>query len=135
MARVRMIEGQMALDLFSDVRAVRDPDYWVGWLVKQHGVSGDGVALARRIFAELPWLEATERCKVVPAMSGSERIDGFTVADADLFGLFDLTLDYHVCWDRHWAAKKGVARDRIAGVVRWDYGKAAPVYGEEVQHG
>ena len=131
MAR-RMVEGQLTLDLFSERRTARDPDFWIGWLVKQHGVDGDGVRLARRIFAELPWFEACDRCKVVPVMSGSQRVDGFTVADAELFGLFDPSLDYHVCWDRKWAAMHGVPKERIADVARWDYGKNAPVFGKEV---
>lgn len=132
MARVRMVEGQLALDLFPMKEFERDVDTWIEWLVTSCKVADDGVSLARRIFDELPWFEATSRCKVVPVLSGDQRIEGFTVDDVDLFGVFDQTLHYHVCWDRKYAAWKGVPKERIPYVDRWDYGKGVPVFREEV---
>lgn len=127
------VEGQLSLDFFLEKHTVwRDPENWISGMIKSCGIDKDGVRLARRIFAELPWLEAAERSKVVPVLSGKYRVEGFTVTDVDLFGVFDLTLDYHVCWDRKWAAIKGVPKDRIADIAAWDYGKNAPVFREEV---
>lgn len=43
-------------------------------------------------------------------------------------GVFDYSLDYHVIWDRCWAARNGVPWSEACKVMGWDYGKREPIW-------
>lgn len=43
-------------------------------------------------------------------------------------GVFDYSIDYHVIWDRCWAAKNGVRWSDAVKLLGWDYSKGEPIW-------
>lgn len=115
------MDGQLVLDLFSHTEPnQRALEGCLEWLHRVHGCSDAVDDVVRAIF-EACGCDGYDRAKVMTVLDGAHRVSGFTLADASLFGVFDPTLDYHVCWDRAWAARKGVWKPFIALVHSCDY--------------
>lgn len=127
---MKPMQGQLSLDLTTVGESPNLEARCFDWLRETHGVGDAGIDMARRLFAEFGQ-EAFERCKAIPALDGKRRADGFTLADADLLGVFDASMDYHAVWDRAWAARQGLPKRDIVRLVRWDYGAEHPTFEEE----
>ena len=122
---MRQAAGQMTLDLFGEkpsrpMHATSQVDETIAWLCDRRGCDHDIDPVVRRIFETMP--DAFERCKVLTSLSGYLRRDGYGMGDVETFGVFDATLDYHVVWDRRWAAECGVDKSLVGSVHRCDYG-------------
>ena len=110
---------QMALDLFAIAPPPPKPTSIESFLRWAHGTHECGAeidAIAERLFAEMPW--PFDRGKALVMACGHGRFDQQII---DALGLFDETLDYHVCWDRAWAATHGIPKSLISRVHRCDY--------------
>jgi hypothetical protein len=117
-----MTPAQLTLDLWPAERRERmaPVDEFVRWAHETCGCGADVDGIVREAFAALP--DAYDRCKALTCLSGTHRADGWTVADAGVLGVLDGSLDYHVCWDRKWAALCGVTdRDVVRRVMRCAY--------------
>lgn len=89
-----------------EVSMVRCPERWKrGWYERTKGIA-DAAQLMDRNAINAPSL--------------------FSACYA--LGVFDYSLDYHVIWDRCWAARNGVPWSEACKVMGWDYGKREPIW-------
>lgn len=109
---------QLALDLFAEERPKRQTplEHFLDWAHRVHKCGPEVDAIAARLFDEMPY--PFDRGKALVMACGHGRFDQQVV---DALGLFDETLDYHVCWDRAWAYGHGVPIELIPLVRRCDY--------------
>ena len=121
---------QMTLDLFPEVRRhAHTPEWCIEWLQGVHGCTDAIVPLVESLYSEFGFIEAFERAKCLKSLDGKRRIDGWVLRDAvDVYDLFNPDLDYHVFWDRAWAARNGYGKDDVRLLVGWDYGSKEPIW-------
>jgi hypothetical protein len=128
----RTCDGQLSLDSALYTPHEHTDGYWVGWcvewLVDVRGCTDAVVPYVRRLYAEFKRVEAFDRAKSLIALDGDGLCGDWSLADVDVLGVYDHAADYHVCWDRAWAAEKGLARDRVRHLVGWDYSKDVPSF-------
>lgn len=121
--------GQIALDLFAETEG--KPDYeqnTIDWLYRVHGITEEGEKAARRIFAAFPTTPAIDRIGAVAFLDGKSKVDGWSLDDLELVGALDPDLDYHTVWDRCWAARRGMPKEDVARLVKFDYGRGNHVF-------
>lgn len=130
--RGKPLSGQLSLLLFAETRADDPKAAHIEWLRKARGLDDEGIELAERVFDAFPSMqEAIERCKAINVANGSRKLVGWETSDAvDIIGVLDPSLEYHVCWDRAWAARNGCPKQDVPRVVAWDWKRLSPVYGE-----
>jgi hypothetical protein len=135
----RTCEGQLSLDAALYPTHEHTTGYWVDWcvewLVDVRGCTDAVVPYVRRLYEEFERGEAFDRASALIDLNGDGRRGDWSLADVDVLGVYDHTVDYHVCWDRAWAAEKGLARDRVRHLVEWDYSKDGPVFDDEIYSG
>lgn len=109
---------QMALDLFASEKPPKQTplEFFLQWAHKTHKCGHEIDAIAERLFAEMPC--PFDRGKALVMVCGHGKFDQQII---DALGLFDASLDYHVCWDRAWAATHGIPKSLISRVHRCDY--------------
>lgn len=109
---------QLTLDLFAADKPARQTplEYFLDWAHRVHKCGHEIDEIAARLFDTMP--DAFDRGKALVTASGHGGFDQFTV---DALGLFDTSLDYHVCWDRAWAHRHGVPIELIPRIHRCDY--------------
>lgn len=125
------LSGQLSLLLFAETRADDPKAAHIEWLRKARGLDDEGIELAERVFDAFPSMqEAIERCKAINVANGSRKLVGWETLDAvEILGILDPSLDYHVCWDREWAARRGYSKQDVARMSSWNYAKNEPVFG------
>ncbi len=117
----------MSLDLFPAPPVVWDMEREWEWLRGEPFAVGDEARPAlERIYAARGDHDAFEAAKCLRSLSGRHRIEGWDVSDAEALGLYDPCIDYHVCWDRCWAARRGLPKEDALGVMEWNYAKDEP---------
>lgn len=126
---MRALEGQTALDLFPAKRTT-DADFMeecIAWMRKCYRCGDSEVRpTVEAVYAAFkPW-EAFDRCKAIVPKAPGWSMDEMR----DVYGLLDAGLDYHTCWDRAWAARKGYAKDDVMRLEGWDYLRDEPVWRE-----
>lgn len=130
----KAIVGQMMLELFPDeaprCRDVFTPDWCLEWLEGWPFNCTEAVRpYIEGLWAEFDPPEAFERAKCFKSLDGRLSIDGWEPQDAiDVYDVYNHEIDYHVCWDRAWAARQGFSKDEVRRMAGWDYGKRAPVW-------
>lgn len=115
---------QLRLDLFP--KTPRDHvSEWRKWLQEPfNGVDDEGLKVFDRLLETFKRSEAFERSKCLNVTHGKRKVDGLTVDDLGLF----TAEDYHICWDRAWAAQNGTPLEIVRKMRYWDYGKKEPIY-------
>lgn len=95
------------------------------WLTDKMGCSPFIEPYVTRLFEEFGRMEAYDRAKVLKALDGRLRVDGWGLDDAEYIGVFDHGIDdYHVLWDRSWAIRMCVSRELVPKVWKCGYGDA-----------
>ena len=120
---------QMALDLFANDKPPKPTplESFLKWAHDIHKCGHEIDAIAERLFAEMPL--PFDRGKALVMVCGHGRFDQGVV---DALGLFDAALEYHVCWDRAWAAVHGVPCELLPSVYKCDYNNRTPsFFGED----
>lgn len=109
---------QMALDLFADEKPPKltPLESFLRWAHDVHKCGHEIDEIAERLFVEMS--EPFDRGKALVMVCGHGRFDRDVI---DALGLFDAALEYHVCWDRAWAAVHGIPHELIRSVHRCDY--------------
>ena len=131
---MRQLQGQMELNLFpaSERENTREGmrDFCLDWLCRYHGCNRRDIApVVKRLYEEFPSWEAFDRAKVLRHVNGKRKVRGWRVEDAEaVLGIFDHSIDYHVCWDRAQAAWQGVSKGDVARVIDFDYRRKVPVF-------
>jgi hypothetical protein len=80
------------------------------------GVTDAARPVFERLLEEFGQNEAFERSKCLDVLDGVCRCDGWSLGDADVLGLFDHTLHYHVCWDRAFAVRHGAPHEVVSRI-------------------
>lgn len=125
---MRACEGQMALDLFPAADRDWRAEQWEWLSGRPHRVPDSLRPAFDRIWDERPQRDAFEASKCLRRLGGTFQLDGWGADDAEALGLFDPEVPYHVCWDRCWAAARGLAKGDAMRVSRWDYSTDKPIY-------
>lgn len=114
---------QMTLDLFAaDKPPKLTPlDSFLQWAHGMHHCGCEIDAIASRLFDRMP--DAFDRGK---ALVTACRVGVFDPLVVGALGLFDASLDYHVCWDRAHAARCGIPRERVGEVHSCDHDNRGP---------
>ena len=111
---------QLTLDLFPDERREFDAlGFFLDWAHDKHGCGPEIDEVAAKVFDTMP--HPFDRCKALLNLCGTHKAEGYDLSDVELLGVFDVTLDYHTCWDRSWGAWHGVPKDVIARIHRCEY--------------
>lgn len=102
--------------------------FWVDWLVETHGCPRDVVhERVYRLYDEFG-RAGFERCKVYTDLCGKFPAGDLTIEDEGLLGVFDRSVNYHLLWDRAWAARKGIPKEKLGNMFRWDYAHNRPIW-------
>ena len=109
---------QMALDLFAADKSPKltPLESFLKWAHDTHKCGHEIDEIAERLFAEMS--EPFDRGKALVTVCRHGKFDQGAV---DALGLFDAMLEYHVCWNRAWAAVHGIPHELIQSVHRCDY--------------
>lgn len=96
--------------------------WWWNWLVNTRKVdANECYDVFNELVEKFGRIEAFDRSKALDTLSSERRIDGWSIADLEIIGLFDESLDYHTVWDRAWAARNGMPKEDVARLKWWDY--------------
>lgn len=114
---------QTQLELWPEIRLVNDnpTDGFMEYAKRTHGCDDSILPYVERAYAMFGKSEAFDRCKALLSLAGAHKADGYDLRDADMLGIYDPEIDYHVCWDRSWAAGHGVPREIVPRVSACDY--------------
>ena len=125
---------QLMLDLFNEGKRHRQTPKrrFLNWAHDIHGCGSEIDSIVGRLFDTMP--DPFERGKALVMAYKHEKFDRQVLDD---LGLFDASLDYHVCWDRAWALSHGVPSALISDIQRCDHNSKAPGFfdrlGERIQ--
>ena len=106
-------EREQASQVGARVRSIFD------WLVRTHRCDEGVMPYVERLCREFGRSEAVDRAKALVTLCMA---DGWGPQDAELVGVFDHGIDYHVLWDRDWAIKMLVPRELVPRVWKCGYG-------------
>ena len=108
--------------LFVTPKSEDDPvDSCLDWF-KTHGCAHCVEPYIARLFNEFGRSEAWSRSAIFSELCGPRQVDGWCLDDAELLGVYDHSVDYHVIWDRHWALQMLVPREFVPKVWKCGYG-------------
>lgn len=128
---IGVIPGQMVLDLFPKEREPSPLERCVSHLVSR----GCDEARVRPMVEELYGLfgtsEAFDRAMCLEYFYGARPVPRLQACPPMMVGLFDRSLDYHVVWDRCWAARWAPLQD-VFEVREWRYNYRRPYTGAPV---
>lgn len=130
---MRPLDGQMTLDLFPEerpkARAWRPFEDTLDWLINTWHCPEDVVRpYVERCFGEFTetW-EAVDRAQELKWFFSAGRRRQPGCAPEEL-GMFDHGIDYHVFWDRCWAAL-WIGPEEAKQVMEWHYNYRQPYTG------
>ena len=103
--------------------------YWEDIAVKNWHYRKEAREVIRKMFEEeerlremgIKGFNAFDRCKVLRVVYGMGALPGWQDGDERHLGIWDSAIDYHVVWDRCWAAQHGFTKDRVSKVFRCEY--------------
>lgn len=131
----RVLPGQMELDLFAAPPATdRDAEAvsaCVAWLASRGCDEGRVAPMVGEIFGSFGRSEGFDRAKCLEYFYGNRPIPSLRACPPSLIGVFDRSVDYHVVWDRCWAARWVPLRE-VYEVAEWKYNYRSPYTGEPV---
>ena len=99
----------------------RQRSKWRAWLEDVCKVGAEGMALYDRMVEKFGQREADRRSKAISAICGYRKADGWGISDAAILGFEDPGVSCEVLWDRSYAAKLGMPRDKVAKLVKFVY--------------
>lgn len=120
------LPGQMSLDLYPAPPPESAEAACIRWLVEAGCDEGAVAPMVARLYERFG-RDARDRAKALAHFYGKRRIPG----SPEAFGVFDPATDYHVVWDRCWAAR-WVGAEEAANVMRWNYNYRKPYTGAPV---
>ncbi|EEP44826.1 hypothetical protein COLINT_02325 [Collinsella intestinalis DSM 13280] len=128
---IGVIPGQMALDLFPEPSRPDAAESCISRLVSM-GCDEERVApMVRELFGRFGAPEARDRANCLAYFYGARPIPRLRSCPPSAIGLFDGSIDYHVVWDRCWAARWAPLRD-VFEVREWRYNYRRPYTGAPV---
>lgn len=136
MSRAVQAPGQMVLDLFpEDKPKTKSPlESCIEWLVELYGCDEGRIKpLAVELFGKFGTIEGWERAKCLGYFYGSNghEVPRLKACPPALIGVFDPSIDYHVLWNRCWAARWVPLREALE-VKEWHYNYRSPYTGAPV---
>lgn len=102
---IGVIPGQMTLDLFPKEREPSPLESCVSHLVSRGCDEAKVRPMVEELYGMFGAAEAFDRAKCLEYFYGVRPIPRLRACSPMMIGLFDRTLDYHVVWDRCWAAR------------------------------
>ena len=104
---------------------------FMDWATKRHGCDDTLLPYVERLYDEFGRFGVWDRGKGLLKLAGTHKADGFSLDDIDVLGIYDASLDYHVVWDRGWAAYAGVDKQLIPKIACCDYNLKSPRFFDE----
>lgn len=130
---MKPLPGQMVLDLFPEEypKWANPLESVIRWLVDEWLCPEEDVRpYVERAFREFGRPEAVDRAHELPYFYSAKR-KRVIPCDPESLGMFDASIEYHVFWDRCWAAL-WIGTEEAASVSAWHYNYRKPYTGAPV---
>ena len=130
---MKPLPGQMMLNLFPEEQPkwANPLESVIRWLVEEWMCPEEDVrSYVERAFREFRMPEAVDRAHELPYFYSAKR-KRVIPCDPESLGMFDASIEYHVFWDRCWAAL-WIGPEEAANVSAWHYNYRQPYTGAPV---
>jgi hypothetical protein len=101
---------------------------FMNWAKKCHGCDDTILPYVERLYDEFGKFGVFDRGKGLLNLAGTHKVDGYSLDDVDVLGVYDASLDYHTVWDRGWAAYAGVDKAMLPQIAYCKYNTKSPMF-------